>query len=344
MGTATPREGLSRGQMTLIISAVLLLVSFFLPWVNTGVSSPSGLGLATTSNALEPLGIANVGIASLLWIIPALAVIGAALAFVRKAYAGPLAAAAALIAFTILIIYLVQLNAAPVITATVAGGGTPLSYYGFGTWLALISVIGMAIGGVLISVPYLAPSTELTTRRIVTAGVLGAIAITLGVTRLGFIPVPNVSGSATIMHIPVIIGGVLEGPIVGMIVGGIFGLFSMLNDTSGLFSNPLVSVVPRLLIGPVAWLVYRSLKSMNVDIAAAAAGVAGTLTNTIGVVGMLVLLGLIPVAVVPTIIPQAIAEIVIAAIVTPLIMRAITLNRSGRTVAEETGPREKKYY
>jgi uncharacterized membrane protein len=187
-------------------------------------------------------------------------------------------------------------------------------------------------------------ATTLTTRRIVISGILGAIAIVLGVTRLGFIPVPNTTGNATIMHIPAIIGAVLEGPLVGLIAGGIFGVFSLLQDTTGLFANPLVSVVPRLAIGPVAWLVYRSLAGRNLDLAAAAAGVAGTLTNTVLVVGALLLLGLIPAAAVPTIIPQAIAELVIAAVLTPLVARAVRLVRSGRSSATDTTPRDKSSY
>lgn len=186
--------------------------------------------------------------------------------------------------------------------------------------------------------------TALNTRRIVVAGVLGAIAIVLGVTQWGFIPVPNVSGSATIMHIPAIIGAVLEGPIVGVLAGGIFGVFSMLNDTTGLFTNPIVSVLPRLLIGLTSWLVYRSLASRSVDLAAAAAGVVGTLTNTVLVVGALVAFGLIPAAAVVTVIPQAIAEIVIAAVLTPLVVRGVNLVRSGRTSAIDTTPRDKSSF
>lgn len=186
--------------------------------------------------------------------------------------------------------------------------------------------------------------TALNTRRIVVAGVLGAIAIVLGVTRWGFITLPNISGAATIMHIPVIIGAVLEGPVVGTLVGLIFGVFSMLNDTTGLFTNPLVSVVPRLFIGLLSWLAYRGLVGVNEDVAAAAAGVVGTLTNTILVVGMLLALGLIPMAAVPTIIPQAIAEVVIAAVLTPLVVRGVNLVRSGRTSAADTTPRDKSSF
>ncbi|MEN9937629.1 MAG: hypothetical protein RLZZ387_4208 [Chloroflexota bacterium] len=186
--------------------------------------------------------------------------------------------------------------------------------------------------------------TSLNTRRIVVAGVLGAIAIVLGVTRWGFITLPNISGAATIMHIPVIIGAVLEGPVVGVLVGLIFGVFSMLNDTTGLFTNPMVSVLPRLVIGLTSWLVYRSLAGVNVDLAAAAAGVVGTLTNTILVVGMLLAFGLIPAAAVATIIPQVIAEVVIAAVLTPLVVRGVNLVRSGRTSAEETTPRDRSSF
>jgi len=186
--------------------------------------------------------------------------------------------------------------------------------------------------------------TTLNTRRIVVAGVLGAIAIVLGVTRIGFIPVPNTTGSATIMHIPAIIGAVLEGPVVGVLAGGIFGVFSWLQDTTGLFSNPVISVLPRLLIGLMAWLAYRSLKPINIDLAAAVAGVVGTLTNTILVVGLLIAFGLIPLAVVPTIIPQAVAELIIAAVLTPIVVRGVNLVRSGRTSATETGPRDKSSY
>lgn len=187
-------------------------------------------------------------------------------------------------------------------------------------------------------------ATTINTRKIVVAGVLGAIAIVLGVTQWGFIPVPNVSGRATIMHVPAIIGAVLEGPIVGMLAGLIFGVFSMLQDTTGLFANPLISVLPRVLIGLTSWLTFRALAKTNVDLAAAAAGVVGTLTNTILVVGGLVIFGLIPAAAVATIVPQAIAEVVLAAVLTPLVVRGVNLVRSGRTSAADTTPRDKSSF
>jgi uncharacterized membrane protein len=169
-----------------------------------------------------------------------------------------------------------------------------------------------------------------TVRRIVITGVLAAIAILLGVTRLGFIPVPNVSGNATIMHVPAIIGGVLEGPVVGLLVGGIFGIYSWLQDTTGLFKNPIVSVLPRLLIGVAAYYSYAMLKKTNEYLALVVAGVVGTLTNTILVVGALVGFALIPAEVVPTIIPQAVAEIVIAAVITVAVVAAWKRIEGGR--------------
>ena len=72
-------------------------------------------------------------------------------------------------------------------------------------------------------------SSGLGTRQVVVAGVVGGVALFLGATRLGLIPVPiPLIGNATIMHIPAIVGGVLEGPVVGILAGLIFGIFSFL--------------------------------------------------------------------------------------------------------------------
>jgi uncharacterized membrane protein len=127
----------------------------------------------------------------------------------------------------------------------------------------------------------------------------------------------------------------------------------------GFFANPLISVVPRLLIGLTSWLAYRSLKPVNGDLAAAVAGIVGTLTNTILVVGAIILFAFGDVqqaaaqagapnltvgAFVASIIPQAIAEIVIAAVLTPLVVRGVNLVRSGRTSASDTTPRDKSSF
>jgi uncharacterized membrane protein len=177
----------------------------------------------------------------------------------------------------------------------------------------------------------------LNTRRIVVAGILGAIAILLAVTRLGFIPVPNVSGNATILHVPAILGGVLEGPVVGFLVGGIFGVFSFIQAEVPAFKDPLVSIFPRLFIGIVAWAVFAGMMRSwgNLYAAALVAGLLGTLTNTVGVLGMGTLRGYFPPELIVTILPQVIAELVLAAVITVIVVKAVDVYRSGRTTAPE---------
>lgn len=105
--------------------------------------------------------------------------------------------------------------------------------------------------------------TSSKTRKLVIVGMLSSISIFLGITRLGFIAIPPVN--ATILHIPVIIGAILEGPIVGALIGFVFGLFSMYQaftapgPTSFLFWNPIIALLPRILIGVVSYYVYISM-------------------------------------------------------------------------------------
>jgi uncharacterized membrane protein len=133
------------------------------------------------------------------------------------------------------------------------------------------------------------------TRKIVITGVLSAISIFLGITRLGFIPWIT-GASLTIMHVPVIIGAVLEGPVVGLAIGLIFGVFSLIQaavaptgPADALFTNPLISILPRLFIGPFSWLIYRLLKKWQIP-ALITAGIVGSLTNTLLVLGMIAVL------------------------------------------------------
>lgn len=135
---------------------------------------------------------------------------------------------------------------------------------------------------------------QLNTKQIATVGMLSAISILLGITRLGFIPIPPVS--ATIMHVPVIIGAMLEGPIVGAYIGFIFGLFSVINaitnptPLSFLFMNPIVSVLPRILIGIVSYYCYKLLFLKFSTFKIALGAIVGSLTNTFGVLGLMYLI------------------------------------------------------
>lgn len=110
-------------------------------------------------------------------------------------------------------------------------------------------------------------SKSLSIRKLTIIGVLGAISAVLGMTPLGFIPVGPTN--ATIMHIPVIIGAIIEGPLVGAMVGLIFGIFSIIRAitaptvVSFVFLNPLVSILPRVLIGITAYYSYVLFKRLG---------------------------------------------------------------------------------
>lgn len=138
------------------------------------------------------------------------------------------------------------------------------------------------------------PMKKVDVRKMAIIGVLAAISIMLSM--IGFIPIGPTN--ATIMHIPVIIGAILEGPVVGIVVGFIFGASSLIRNltmptiTSFAFINPLVSVLPRILIGIVAYYVYKlTMKiSKNAFVSGWITGVIGSLVNTIGVLGMIYIL------------------------------------------------------
>jgi uncharacterized membrane protein len=142
---------------------------------------------------------------------------------------------------------------------------------------------------------------RLTTFDLAVAGVFGALALVLALTPLGLIPVPNPTEAATTLHLPAIIAGILSGPVVGAIVGLVLAIASwfMFGATFMTFAdgNLLVAVLaaflPRILIGVLSFYAYRSLRRRPV-VAAGAAALVGTLTNTFGVLGILIVLGTLP--------------------------------------------------
>lgn len=115
-------------------------------------------------------------------------------------------------------------------------------------------------------------------RRVVVAGLLLAITLLMAFTPVGFIPMPTPAGSATIAHIPAIIGAILEGPLVGVIVSLGFGFGSFFSPLVPI-KDPLVIILPRLLIGPVAWWVFAVLRRARL----------GTLTGMLAVLLALLL-------------------------------------------------------
>jgi len=166
------------------------------------------------------------------------------------------------------------------------------------------------------------------TRKIVVAAIMAAIAIFLGLTRWGFIPWFG-GISLTIMHVPVIIGAILEGPVVGVAIGLIFGIFSMIQaavapngPADTWFTNPLLSVLPRLFIGPIAWLVWTALQRLPV-VGLLAAGAAGSLTNTVLVLGMIGLLGFLPwEAIAPIAVANGLPEVAVSAVIVLVVVAA----------------------
>ena len=96
---------------------------------------------------------------------------------------------------------------------------------------------------------------------------LSALTVIFSFTRLGMIPWFS-GASITICHIPAILAAILFGLPSGLIVGGVFGVSSLIlaaTQGTGLdvfFVNPLVSVLPRLTLPVVVYL----LNSMFVKI------------------------------------------------------------------------------
>jgi len=128
-------------------------------------------------------------------------------------------------------------------------------------------------------------------RQMTVVGMLSSISVVLGLTGYGFIQLPI--AKATILHVPVIIGAILEGPVVGAMIGLIFGLFSIFQNLTSpsllsfAFLNPLVSVIPRILIGVLSYYCYKAVAVRNDSLRVGLSAVVGSLTNTFGVLSMI---------------------------------------------------------
>lgn len=174
-------------------------------------------------------------------------------------------------------------------------------------------------------------------RKMAVTGLLGAVSIVMGlVPWLGFIPVPTPAGSATIMHVPAILAAVAEGPGSGLMVGFIFGLMSFLRATNPAFADPMVAILPRLFIGPAAYLVYRALRGSKLGLRLGVAGVVGSLVNTGLVLGMMGLKKFVPwnalgVVAVGHGIPEAIVAAIVVVTVGLALHRAGFLGRDDRS-------------
>ena len=201
------------------------------------------------------------------------------------------------------------------------------------------------------------------TRYMVSVGLMAAIVIVLANTPLGMIQLPIVK--ATTVHIPVIIGAILLGPTAGAILGGVFGVCSLISNTmaptllsfafspfmsttgiTGAIKAIWVSVGCRILIGVAAgwfWRLIKKIKS-NQIVALSITGFVGSMVNTVAVMGSIYLLfaqqyaeaknvavtavwGLVIGTVTASGMPEAIAAAVIVAVVGKVLLKF----RFGRT-------------
>ena len=210
-------------------------------------------------------------------------------------------------------------------------------------------------------------------RQMVIAGMLSAIVAVLTFTPIGMIPLPPPLPSATMVHIPVLLAVLVEGPAVGLTVGLVFGLCSCIRawETGmvGLtlfFRNPIISVLPRLLVPLAAyglWALWKKAARQNAltdKLGAAIASAAGAAVNTVLCLGLISLIyggdltamlnemitagnadaaylnnaGAWLVAVVG--LPNGVAEAIVAAVIVPIIKTAVdTVTRRTRRTAKK---------
>lgn len=200
------------------------------------------------------------------------------------------------------------------------------------------------------------------TRWMVSVALMAAIIIVLANTPLGMIQLPIVK--ATTVHIPVIIGAILLGPNAGAILGFVFGMCSLISNTMaptllsfafspfmsttgliGAVKAIWISVGCRVLIGVAAgwlWILFKKIK-MNQMVSLVVTGFAGSMVNTVAVMGSIYLLfakqyaeakevavtavwGLVMGTVTASGIPEAIAAAILVTIVTKMLLKIRVVN------------------
>ena len=134
----------------------------------------------------------------------------------------------------------------------------------------------------------------ITIRELTIIGLLAGITIALAVSGYGIIPLGPLN--VTTLHVPTLIGAIVEGPKVGAFVGFIFGCYSLWqnitapNILSPLFINPIISVLPRILFPVLAYLVYLLLWKAPQGPRILVSAFMGTVFHTIMVMGLIFLL------------------------------------------------------
>ena len=138
-------------------------------------------------------------------------------------------------------------------------------------------------------------------KTLVQLALLTAIELIMAFTPLGYLKIGPVS--ITFMAIPVAVGAIVLGPLSGAFLGLVFGLTSFSQcfgaDTFGTtllsinaFSTAFMCLVPRILMGLFAGLIFGGLKKTTLGETGGAllSSLACSVTNTVLFVGSLIVL------------------------------------------------------
>lgn len=166
-------------------------------------------------------------------------------------------------------------------------------------------------------------------------GCLILVSVVLGTTDVGYIAVPTIAGHVTTMHLPTIVASLVEGWPVGMVVGVIFGMTSIYMSGAAMMSDPLVALLPRILVGLTPYLCYVAMRGYHEYVRLALSAIVGSLTNTIGVLGLAYVFGYMePLAALNVGMVHGLPESVVAGIV---VVPAVVLLRKARSFFDNFG-------
>lgn len=187
-------------------------------------------------------------------------------------------------------------------------------------------------------------TTNKTYRLVIRAILVAIILLQAMIPFLGYIPLGITS--LTIIHITVIVAAIVLGTKDGMLIGFVWGIATIIRAFTSpttpldvlVFTNPLVSVLPRILVGLVSGVLFTIIyrKTKKVVLASIIAAIFGTLTNTILVLTFMGILYTGPVAqaygvdtsglfaLLATIAAtNGVSEVISAVVITPLIVKAL---------------------
>lgn len=182
-------------------------------------------------------------------------------------------------------------------------------------------------------------------------GILGALIILQAyIPMVGYIRIIPALPAISTIHLTVILGAVILGMRGGASLGLLWGVVSLIKAYTSatdpvtllLFQNPIIAIVPRVLVGVVAAMIFNYIAPKRRTgvvgtVKMAVAGVAGALTNTLLVIGFTWLLfaskagKIIPGAnatnlgwvLIASLAVNAIAEATMAGVVTPILGQAL---------------------